>query len=54
MRPVHPFAAFLLLVAAPLVAQEKVDFARAQAAMQRAFYRMKLRETAGTIASTAH
>ena len=28
MRPVHPFAAFLLLVAAPLVAQEKVDFAR--------------------------
>ena len=34
--------------------KEKVDFARAQAAMQRAFYRMKVRETAGTVASTAH
>ncbi|UJX42531.1 F0F1 ATP synthase subunit epsilon [Desulfovibrio sp. JY] len=34
--------------------REKVDFARAQASMQRAFYRMKVREVAGTSPSTAH
>ncbi|EHJ48723.1 ATP synthase F1, epsilon subunit [Solidesulfovibrio carbinoliphilus subsp. oakridgensis] len=31
--------------------REKVDFARAQAAMQRAFYRMKVRDTATSTAS---
>lgn len=34
--------------------REKVDFARAQASMQRAFYRMKVRESAGSSPSTAH
>jgi F-type H+-transporting ATPase subunit epsilon len=34
--------------------KEQVDFARAQAAMQRAFYRMKVRETAGSLAASLH
>lgn len=31
--------------------REKVDFARAQAAMQRAIYRMKVRDSAGSVSS---
>ncbi|MGD9610569.1 MAG: F0F1 ATP synthase subunit epsilon [Desulfovibrionaceae bacterium] len=34
--------------------REKVDFARAQAAMQRALYRMKVRESASAAGSLAH
>ena len=34
--------------------REKVDFARAQAAMQRALYRMKVREAAGVAGTLAH
>ncbi len=34
--------------------REKVDFARAQASLQRAFYRMKVRESASSAGSLAH
>jgi F-type H+-transporting ATPase subunit epsilon len=34
--------------------REKVDFARAQAAIQRAMYRMKVRESAGAAGSLTH
>ena len=34
--------------------RDKVDFARAQAAMQRAMYRLRVRDNSGSVGSAAH